>query len=229
MVKQKKNCYNNNNNFKMTPRDTQVNTSVNAQEIHDRRTRSPCGVNREKRMGGNQEGKKKRFPDPLNAFLPFPPRAKGLRGVRVLAPPRVRRSTNSPSSAATRSESHRPPRPFGGGTAPEPGQAQIPASREHNRSPPIRRFPSPGAAATGREIGRPGLCPRRSRCAPRPPRTHRHARSCPRPPVNPSRARTPGARGERGRGSGCARQLRACGCREETYPTGAGTDFSRQR
>lgn len=39
---------------KKTPRDTQINASVNAQETHDQEARSPCGVNTEMEIQGEK-------------------------------------------------------------------------------------------------------------------------------------------------------------------------------
>lgn len=225
---------------KNTPRDTQINASVNAQETHDQEARSPCGVNTEMENQGE-----KKIPGLLNVFCLFFSllhEPKSSEAMPVLVPLRMQSSTNNWSGAAgsaeTRSEPRSLPRPFGGGTAPEPGQAQIPASRKSNRSPPTRSrgvsCPPRQPPVQGREGGR------ESRALP-PPQpmcsahiyTHARPRSCPRPPGPPalSAPRQPvGSRGRVGGTSGnfepCLSPSHPCGCREETYPPGEGTDFS---
>lgn len=70
------------NTPKTAPRDTQINTSVNAQETQDRRARSPCGVNREMSVAGE-----KKFPDLLQAFVPFSSEPNCLRRACACAGP----------------------------------------------------------------------------------------------------------------------------------------------
>lgn len=159
----------------------------------------------------------------------------------VLVPLRMQSSTNNWSGAAgsteTRSEPRSLPRPFGRGTAPEPGQAQIPASQKPNRSPPTRsravsRLPRQPPAQGGREAGEPGAAPVAADVL----RAHPHTLApteLPTPPGAPalSAPREPvGSRGKVGGTSGnfepCLCPSHPCGCREETYPPGEGTNFS---
>lgn len=72
---------------KMTPRDTQINANVNAQETHNRRARSPCSVNRE--MGMEKKKKKKRFPDLLKAFSAFFSLSRAAAGCACAGPARA--------------------------------------------------------------------------------------------------------------------------------------------